>query len=74
VAREEGLHTVAFPSISTGAYGYPVDAAARTALETVRAEVEADPGGLTEVRFVLFGSQTLHAYERALGGLSPSAP
>lgn len=73
VARDEGLHTIAFPSISTGALGYPVDAAARTALETVRAEVEADPGSLTEVRFVLFESQTLHAYERALRTLAPTA-
>jgi O-acetyl-ADP-ribose deacetylase len=72
VAREEGLGTVAFPSISTGAYGYPVDAAARIALETVRAEVLAEPGSLTEVRFVLFGSQTLRAYEQALGTLARS--
>jgi O-acetyl-ADP-ribose deacetylase (regulator of RNase III) len=70
VAREEGLRTIAFPSISTGAYGYPLGEAAGVALTTVRAELEAHPGSLDEVRFVLFGERALEAYEAALGALS----
>ena len=69
VARQEKAQTVAFPSISTGAYGYPVDRAATVALTTVRAELEAHPGSLDEVRFVLFQQSTLDAYRAALRAL-----
>jgi O-acetyl-ADP-ribose deacetylase len=65
VARAEKARTVAFPSISTGAYGYPVDEAASVALTTVRAELEAYPESFDEVRFVLFGQSALNAYEAA---------
>ena len=68
-ARDEGLRTIAFPSISTGAYGYPLDEAAAVALATVRAELEAHPGSFDEVRMVLFGERTLEAFEAALGAL-----
>jgi len=68
-ARQEKARTVAFPSISTGAYRYPVDRAAAVALATVRAELEAHPGSLDEVRFVLFGQCTVDAYEAALKAL-----
>jgi O-acetyl-ADP-ribose deacetylase len=73
VAREEGLRTVAFPSISTGAYGYPMDEAAAVALATARAELEAYPGSLDEVRFVLFGQSAMNAYEAALKSLTAPA-
>ena len=54
--------TVAFPAISTGAYGYPLDEAARVAIESIRsADTE-----VREVRFVLFGHQAYAAFERAL--------
>jgi O-acetyl-ADP-ribose deacetylase (regulator of RNase III) len=66
VAREEGLRTVAFPSISTGAYGYPVDQAASVALAAVRDELQAHPGSFDEIRFVLFQQWTYEAYCRAL--------
>lgn len=69
VAREEKARTVAFPSISTGAYGYPIEEAAAVALRTVRADLEAHPGSLDEVRFVLWGQRALHAYEAALRAL-----
>ena len=61
LAGDSGLATVAFPSISTGVYGYPVARAARVALTAVR---EALPGipSLTEVRFVLFSDEDLHTY------------
>jgi len=60
VAVELGARTVAFPAISAGIFGWPVEDAARIALSTV-ADAEAD---LDEVRFVLFGAETYGAFER----------
>jgi O-acetyl-ADP-ribose deacetylase (regulator of RNase III) len=65
-ARDAGLESIAFPSISTGAYGYPVAAAAEIATQTVLAEVAGAPGTLREVVFVLFGAGDFRAYELAL--------
>ena len=64
VADELGAATVAFPAISTGVYGYPVDEAAPVAIEAVRTADTA----VHEVRFVLFGGDAYTAFERALGG------
>ncbi len=64
VAVENGLRTVAFPSISTGAYRYPLNQAAPVALSTVRDFLLAG-GILTLVRFVLYDSATFRAYEEA---------
>lgn len=73
LAVKNGLSTVAFPSISTGAYGYPVAQAAEVALRTVvRFLREGTP--LTEVRFVLFDSRTYDAYVSALHDLASNAP
>ena len=68
VAEAQGIRTLAFPSISTGAYRFPIDAAARIALGEVKARLE---GGspLTLVRFVLFSERDLRAYEEALQAL-----
>ncbi len=71
VAREEGLRTVALPSVSTGAYGYPVESAAQVALGTVAEELRAHPEAFDEVRFVLFDERSLKSYERALREISP---
>ena len=66
VADELGATTVAFPAISTGAYGYPLDDAAEVAIGTVRG---AEPSvSVKEVRFVLFGRKAFEAFERALAG------
>ena len=65
VAAEEGLQSVAFPSISTGAYGYPKHEAARIALRTVVAFLEGKTV-LREVRFVLFSEDDLHVFTEAL--------
>ena len=65
LASENGAKTVAFPSISTGAYGFPIDKAASIALKTVRDFVTANPG-FDEVRFVLFSGADYHIYEEAL--------
>ncbi|MDH6135375.1 O-acetyl-ADP-ribose deacetylase (regulator of RNase III) [Kitasatospora sp. MAA4] len=76
VAGELGARTVAFPAISTGVYGWPLEDAARIALTTVAEacrseEGEAEEGGteggvagLVEVRFVLFGAAAYEAFER----------
>lgn len=65
-AEEEGLGSVAFPSISTGAFGYPMEAAADVAIRTV---VDEAPklASVRLVRFCLFGQDALDAHEAALG-------
>ena len=68
VADERGLRSIAFPSISTGIYGYPVDRAARVALRTV-AEHLRGPTGLETVTFVLFSAGDLATYGTALDEL-----
>ena len=59
-----GLKTVAFPSISTGAYGYPVEEASRTALKVAKEFLENE-GSLSLVVFVLFSERDLGVYQRA---------
>jgi O-acetyl-ADP-ribose deacetylase len=62
VADELGAVTVAFPAISTGAYGYPVREAAAVAIDAVQdAETKVD-----EVRFVLLGREAYRAFDEAL--------
>jgi O-acetyl-ADP-ribose deacetylase (regulator of RNase III) len=69
-AREERLRSIAFPSISTGAYGYPIANAAVIALSTVCDELREHPGSFDEVRFVLFSTADLQTYRRVLAALS----
>lgn len=63
LAEAAGLSTIAFPAISTGIFGYPLEAATRIAVETVRAH---QPEHLTMVRFVCFDPATLAAYRKLL--------
>jgi O-acetyl-ADP-ribose deacetylase len=63
------IRSVAFPSISTGIYGYPVEEASRIALKTVTNYLSDHPE-INLVRFVLFDSNTYRAYEGALRDLS----
>ena len=65
LTAERRLERVAFPSISTGAYGYPVDQAARVALKAV-IDVLVDQQQIVLVRFVLFDRRTYDAYTAAL--------
>ena len=65
LAVEHNIKTIAFPSISTGVYGYPVAQAAVIALSAVKQFLEVHDG-LDEVRFVLFDDVTYGAYENAL--------
>jgi O-acetyl-ADP-ribose deacetylase (regulator of RNase III) len=72
-ANRKGCKSVSFPSISTGAYGYPVKAAARVALRAV-ASLLHQPGSVTLVRFVLFDSETHAAYAEAAEELATVFP
>jgi O-acetyl-ADP-ribose deacetylase (regulator of RNase III) len=73
VAAEHGLRSIAFPSISTGAYGYPMDEAAPAALKTVLDYLSADEeNSIQLVRFVLYGWQAYQVYGRALARLLES--
>jgi O-acetyl-ADP-ribose deacetylase (regulator of RNase III) len=70
LAVERGLKSISFPSISTGAYGYPVEQAARVALKTVIDFLSQDDT-LSEVVFVLFDSRTYHIHADTLQELIP---
>jgi O-acetyl-ADP-ribose deacetylase (regulator of RNase III) len=69
LAEENGVESIAFPAISTGIFGYPVEDAAEVALRTVREEAER-LRRVRLVRFVLFGEKDLEANERVLSGLA----
>jgi O-acetyl-ADP-ribose deacetylase (regulator of RNase III) len=65
LAAAAGLRSIAFPSISTGAFGYPVAAAARVALTAVRETLRAGCDPVSLVRWVLFSESDFAAYVRA---------
>jgi O-acetyl-ADP-ribose deacetylase (regulator of RNase III) len=68
-AVENDLHSIAFPSISTGAYRYPVRDAAQTALTEVARFIREENHSLEMVRFVLFDDKALRIYEEVLSGI-----
>jgi len=68
LALSEGLKSISFPSISTGAYGYPKKEASEIALKTVLGFV-AEGSGLKLVRFVLFSDADLKTYSETLAHL-----
>ncbi|MBI5057696.1 MAG: O-acetyl-ADP-ribose deacetylase [Nitrospirae bacterium] len=65
LASSKGIRSIAFPSISTGAYGYPLEDAAVIALKTAVAYLK-EHSDIEVVRFVLFGQRDLEVYERNL--------
>lgn len=65
-AVDNGIKTLAFPSISTGVYSYPVDQAAAIAMKTVRDFCIQNPGKIETVRFVLFSPDVMAAYDKAI--------
>ncbi|MCF6157469.1 MAG: O-acetyl-ADP-ribose deacetylase [wastewater metagenome] len=65
LASQYKLKSIAFPSISTGAYGYPVDAAAKIAIKTVMDYINTHTD-IELVRFVLFDQRSYQAYKKAL--------
>lgn len=66
LAMNHGIRTVAFPSISTGVYGYPVDKAAKVAVETVEAFLDEFSGSFDVVEWVLFDDRTFEIYEKEI--------
>ena len=70
LADEKGLKSISFPAISTGAYGYPLEPAARVALQTVLDFMSQDKS-LEEVVFVLYDSATYQIYAETLRKLMP---
>lgn len=73
LAAANGIATLAFPSISTGIYGYPIELAAAVAVTTVRASV-GELASVHEVIFCCFSPGDLLIYERLLGDTLPDAP
>jgi O-acetyl-ADP-ribose deacetylase len=69
LAREHGLRSVAFPAISTGAYGYPADEAAEIAVRTVAGYVEREPAAFDRVIFCCFSEDSAERHRSALAGL-----
>jgi O-acetyl-ADP-ribose deacetylase (regulator of RNase III) len=65
IAAEHGLKSIAFPGISTGVYGYPVELASRIALDTVKTFL-ASQGEIWEVVFCCFSAGDLAIYEKLL--------
>jgi O-acetyl-ADP-ribose deacetylase len=66
IAAELGARSVAFPAISTGAYGYPVELAAAVAIEATQQALEEHPE-VERARFVLRDQATFAVYNQALG-------
>ena len=71
LAEEKALDSIAFPAVSTGIFGYPVEEAAEVALRTVLAAV-ASLRSVKRIRFVLYSEADLEVHERVLGRLLPS--
>jgi len=65
LATQHAIATIAFPSISTGAFGYPIELASRTAVATVSAEL-GNHAGIREVVFCCFSAADLRHYEKLL--------
>ncbi|MGB9629860.1 MAG: O-acetyl-ADP-ribose deacetylase [Thermodesulfobacteriota bacterium] len=70
LCSQHKISSIAFPSISTGVYGYPVEEASRIALKTVRDYLKDHPE-IKLVRFVLFDSKTFDHYQEALKEIVP---
>ena len=66
LAVENGIRSLAFPSISTGIYQFPVEEAARIAIGTAKDFAASHPGALDRVKWVLFDDKTLEIYTKEL--------
>lgn len=69
LAGHQGISSIAFPSLSTGAFGYPMDEAARVALDAVLAEL-GRPGRIALVRFVLYDEAARRLHQGVLDTLA----
>lgn len=66
LALEHNIRTIAFPSISTGVYSFPVDKAARIAVDTVHRFLEENPDKIDLVEWVLFDDRTYEIYDKEI--------
>jgi O-acetyl-ADP-ribose deacetylase len=66
LAAEHGLSTIAFPAISTGVYGYPLEQAAKVAAEAVGQAIALRPDAFEQILFVCFGAEALRRYSEAI--------
>ena len=64
LAKENGLNSIAFPSISTGVYGYPLEEATKVAVATVLEWIEQNPDYEMKVIFVCFGEKAYNLYKQ----------
>jgi O-acetyl-ADP-ribose deacetylase (regulator of RNase III) len=69
LARQHGLASIAFPCISTGVFGYPLEDAADVALQAVH-EITLDPGSLAHIVFCCFNDRSLQTYRERLAPLT----
>ncbi len=70
LAEKEGITSLAFPSISTGVYGYPIQDAVKIALGTVSDYLKTQQTGIALVRFVLFSDNDFMVYKNSLSGVT----
>lgn len=68
IAQEKNLRSIAFPSISTGVYGYPLEEATVVAVGTVTEFVDGNPSSFDEVVFCCFSARDLQVYSGILKG------
>ena len=73
LAEENGVRSIAFPAISTGAFGYPVEPAARIALSTILDQAPALKS-VQRIRFVLYDDEARQLHEQVLGRLTGEEP
>ena len=66
LAHKNGIRTIAFPSISTGVYSYPLDPASMVAVKSVYEFVKDHPGCFDLIMWVLFDDKTKAAYDEAI--------
>jgi O-acetyl-ADP-ribose deacetylase (regulator of RNase III) len=74
LAVEQSCRSIAFPSISTGAYGYPIESASQIALRTIRDFLSDQPGHLDLVEIATFSKHDFETYRRAHGRIFGENP
>ena len=70
IALDNGIRSIAFPSISTGIFGYPLDEAAKIAIGVAREYIEKNPDSFDVIKWVLFDDTTYNVYMNALEAAS----
>ena len=73
LAAQHGCKSIAFPSISTGAFGYPIEEASRIALRTIQEFIREQPNAITVIEIVTFSDRDQRTYQKAYGEFSGAA-